>query len=68
MEETKLQGETIESPRACGCQGDSCPHETEEEGMQTPAPSAWNEEVALAFLVALTPLAVLTFFGQIGLL
>lgn len=63
MEETKLQ-ETIESPKACGCEGGSCAHESEEPT----TPAAWNEEVALAFLVALTPLAVLTFFGQIGLL
>ena len=27
-----------------------------------------NEEMAFAFLLALTPLAVLTFFGQAGLL
>jgi hypothetical protein len=26
------------------------------------------EEIALAFLLALTPLAVLTFFGQVGLI
>lgn len=61
MEQT-LQ-ETIESPKACGCEGkDPCEHDAAREM------AAWNDEVALAFLVALTPLAVLTLFGQIGLL
>ena len=53
---------------ACGCEGENCAHQEE-----TTQASVWTkhhgtEEIALAFLLALTPLTVLTFFGQVGLL
>lgn len=60
------------TPVACGCEGDSCSHkeETPQEGglMETLTKTRGSEEIALAFLLALTPLVVLTFFGQIGLI
>ena len=55
----------MESPKVCGCDGSSCPHEAEETKS---AFESNHEEMALAFLVALTPLAVFTLLGQIGLL
>jgi hypothetical protein len=54
--------------QACGCEGESCSHkeETKEAGLMTK--HRGNDELAFALLLALTPLAVLTFFGQVGLL
>ncbi len=43
---------------ACSC---STPDEGKSEGGS-------NEEISLAFLLALMPLVVLTFFGQVGLI
>ena len=56
--------EEVESPKVCGCEDTSCPHETD----ATSSVTENHEELALAFLVALTPLAVFTLLGQIGLL
>jgi hypothetical protein len=56
------EGEKSEcGSNGCGCGEGSCNHGswTKHRG---------NEEMALAFLLALTPLVVLTFFGQVGLL
>lgn len=55
---------------SCGCDGGSCTHQEESSDglMETLTKHRGSEEVALAFLLALTPLAVLTFFGQIGLI
>ena len=54
----------------CGPNG--CEHATLEESSAETEESAFDyaheEQVALAFLLALTPLVVLTFFGQVGLL
>jgi hypothetical protein len=43
-----------------GCQ---CTAPQEAEGQEGP-----HEEITLAFLLALMPLVVLTFFGQVGLI
>ena len=52
----------------CECEGGDCAHKE-----VTQEKSAWtkhrgSEEIAFAFLLALTPLVVLTFFGQVGLI
>jgi hypothetical protein len=68
----EIQG--VPQVEACGCEpGGTCPHQDE---LQTQKPSLMdtlkahrgNNEMALAILLALTPLAVLTFFGQVGLI
>ncbi|MDD5083969.1 MAG: hypothetical protein PHT88_03490 [Candidatus Moranbacteria bacterium] len=58
----------ITTGESCTCEGDTCPHqeETQETGFMTKYRG--SEEIALAFLLALTPLVVLTFFGQVGLI
>lgn len=48
--------ETVESQSGCT----TCAH--------TAKVASENEEVAMAFLLALMPVITLTFFGQIGLL
>ncbi len=48
--------ETVESQESCT----TCAH--------TAKVASENEEVAMAFLLALMPVITLTFFGQIGLL
>lgn len=48
--------ETVESQGGCT----TCAH--------TAKVASENEEVAMAFLLALMPVITLTFFGQIGLL
>jgi len=50
-----MKEETVESQ--------SCPH-CEKAMVETRK----NEEVAMAFLLALVPVITLTFFGQVGLL
>ncbi len=55
------------TPVACGCEGENCSHQDQSsKGLLT----KWhgNPEIELAFLLALTPLVVLTLFGQIGLI
>lgn len=69
MDEIKNEGETS----SCGCDTGSCTthQETpqEETGiMAALKKSHHNDEMALALLLAITPLVVLTFFGQVGLL
>jgi len=58
--------EIIESPQSvCQCEAEKpCEHNPEVKTSAT----QYNEDAALAFLVALTPLAVFTLLGQIGLL
>lgn len=59
------------SAKMCGCEDGSCPHEdatAPQEGENVFTKHHNNDEIALAFLLALTPLVVLTFFGQVGLL
>ncbi len=55
MEEVKM--ETLES------QGDGCP-----TCAKVAQESTDNEEVSMAFLLALLPVITITFFGQVGLL
>lgn len=64
-EDIKTQDpETVSA--ACGCgEGGQCDTH-KNENMFTK--HRGSEEIALAFLLALTPLMVLTFFGQVGLL
>lgn len=50
-----MKEETVESPVCTTCQ--TAAVETRK-----------NEEVAMAFLLALLPVITLTFFGQVGLL
>lgn len=53
------------------CTGDNCPHEShadEPTSEPTSSTNVPNEEMALAFLLAIVPLVVLTFFGQVGLI
>lgn len=54
------------------CTGEGCSHESHaDEPTSEPTPSSTtmgNEEMALAFLLAIVPLVVLTFFGQVGLI
>jgi hypothetical protein len=47
------------------CDGPECNHD---EPKTVAAPTAQNEELALAFLVALTPLVAFSFLAQVGLL
>jgi hypothetical protein len=60
---------TVEG-EACECEPGSCTHQVapKESIMSHLTKHRGNEEMAFAFLLALTPLAVLTFFGQVGLL
>lgn len=58
MEET-----TPESPAVAEEGSASCPH-----CLKAAETATRNDELALAFLLALTPLMVLTLFGQVGLL
>ena len=55
-----------------GTEGPACSHEggcgCETPTSETPSSQGEREEIALAFLLALMPLVVLTFFGQVGLL
>jgi hypothetical protein len=68
----EIINDTVE--KSCGCEdGTSCAHTEEapkaESLMETLTKQRGVDgEVALAFLLALTPLVVLTFFGQIGLI
>lgn len=77
-EEVKVD-ETQGSCGSCGCGGGSCAthqsddsapaEESKDSGlMSTLSAHRGTEEMALAFLLAITPLVVLTFFGQAGLL
>jgi hypothetical protein len=55
------------STQSCKCDDGECAHqEMAKDGMWTKPRG--SEELALAFLLALTPLTVLSFFGQAGLL
>ncbi len=60
------------STDACECECEACVHkvvvqdETASQDFMTK--TRGSEEIALAFLLALTPLVVLTFFGQVGLI
>ena len=55
-----------------GTEGPACNHEggcnCETPTSETPSSQGEREEIALAFLLALMPLVVLTFFGQVGLI
>ena len=55
---------------SCECENGSCTHQEapQESIMSHLTKHRGSEEMAFAFLLALTPLAVLTFFGQVGLL
>ncbi len=53
---SEVKTETIESQESCP----TCAH--------TAKVARDNEEVAMAFLLALVPVITLTFFGQVGLL
>lgn len=55
---------------SCECENGSCTHQEapQESVMSHLTKHRGSEEIAFAFLLALTPLAVLTFFGQAGLL
>ncbi|HLC95480.1 MAG TPA: hypothetical protein VJH89_03245 [Patescibacteria group bacterium] len=57
-----IQMETTGTDSTCSS-GEACPNcvKREEEATQ-------NEEMSMAFLLALVPVISLTFFGQIGLL
>ena len=65
-----------EDKKVCGCNvaDESCTHEesqTEETSVEPRTPVEQgnaNEEMLFALLLALTPLAIFTLFGQIGLL
>ncbi len=62
----EIKGVATET-KACGCDGGSCMHQEESiAGFMTK--HRGSREMEFAFLLALTPLAVLTFFGQVGLL
>ena len=66
-----MTDEIISTEASHECTGPDCPHNeeqssTEAKGMFTK--HRGSEELALAFLLALTPLVVLTFFGQVGLI
>jgi len=50
-----MNQETVESPTCTTCH-------------QAAAEAHKNEEIAMAFLLALVPVITLTFFGQVGLL
>jgi len=64
-EEMREEVEGAEDP-ACSHGGD-CKCESPKD--ETPSPQGGEgEEIALAFLLALMPLVVLTFFGQVGLI
>lgn len=69
MDEEIKDQESQTAPE-CGCEGGNCStHQTESDNvMQTLTKHRGSEEMALAFLLALTPLVILTFFGQVGLL
>lgn len=53
------------------CTGDNCPHESHADEPMPSEPTSstmGSDEMALAFLLAIVPLVVLTFFGQVGLI
>lgn len=53
----------METPATDTCSSGGC-----EKCAQVAQESAKNEEMSLAFLLALVPVISLTFFGQMGLL
>lgn len=62
---------SVTSVSDCGCEEGSCSHQEEinESGLVASLKKhRGSDEIALAFLLALTPLVVLTFFGQVGLI
>jgi hypothetical protein len=71
MDEIQIQDQSAQtetgSDNGHTCEGDSCGHDSHVQE-NTWTKHRGSEEVALAFLLALTPLVVLTFFGQVGLL
>jgi hypothetical protein len=63
--------EEIKEECQCGNGGSCTPHESQTEGVAsvtTEEAGFAQQEQLFALLLALTPLAVFTFFGQIGLL
>lgn len=61
--------EIISTEATHECTGPDCSHNEEQtEAKGTFTKHRGSEEIALAFLLALTPLVVLTFFGQVGLI
>ncbi|MBP5993661.1 MAG: hypothetical protein KA731_02010 [Candidatus Moranbacteria bacterium] len=61
MAEIRMEEGTTET--VASQEGDACPHCAKHA-----QEAAENHESSLAFLLALMPLIVLTFFGQVGLL
>jgi hypothetical protein len=58
----------VVSDKSCGCGEDcSCSTETKQSLLSHLTKDRGNEEIAFAFLLALTPLLTLSLFGQIGL-
>ena len=53
----------METQDGSQCAGGSCPN-----CEQAAAEASKNEEMSMAFLLALLPVITLTFFGQVGLL
>ncbi len=64
MDEEMQEGE---SGTACTHEG-GCNCEAPTDETSAPQGQEGKEEIALAFLLALMPLVVLTFFGQVGLI
>lgn len=60
---TETTGTGTDSPSAPAEGTPDCPH-----CVKTAQETAQNEEISMAFLLALVPVISLTFFGQIGLL
>jgi hypothetical protein len=60
MDNEMREGDGTTCTHEGGCQ---CTAPQEAEGQEGP-----HEEITLAFLLALMPLVVLTFFGQVGLI
>lgn len=58
--EQKMEGETQDNGSCTTGQCPTCKQAAED--------AAQNEEISLAFLLALLPVITLTFFGQVGLL
>ncbi len=61
MDNEVREGETPKCTHEDGCNCEVPTEEPKQEG-------SGREEIALAFLLALMPLVVLTFFGQVGLI
>lgn len=64
-----MNEETQEGTPSPMCNHESdCNCGTSTSGTPAPQEHEGKEEIALAFLLALMPLVVLTFFGQVGLI